>query len=190
MIRTLKTCFAAALLALMPIAVAGPVQAQANAQYSAGQLVDAGNDFFGQVSGNIAAAVEEAVSRFGLPNGYILGQTFGGAFIVGVRYGEGTLYTQNVGSYPVYWQGPSVGFDAGADASRVMMLVYGMDSVEDIFRRFIGGGANAFVVGGVGMTVLTNGGVTVVPITAGVGARVGAYLGYLHFTDEPTWLPF
>ncbi|MHA1559734.1 MAG: EipA family protein, partial [Alphaproteobacteria bacterium] len=109
--------------------VAGTAAAQANSQYSAGQLVAAGNDFFGQVAGNVASALENAIDQFGLPNGYILGQTVGGAFVGGIRYGEGTLYTQNIGSYPVYWQGPSIGFDIGVDASRTMMLVYNLPSI-------------------------------------------------------------
>lgn len=191
MIRILKRVLAAALAATVSAALsAGPANAQASSQYSANQLVEAGNNFFGQVSGNLASVVEEAVSRFGLPNGYILGQAVGGAFVFGLRYGEGTLYTQNVGSYPIYWQGPSLGFDAGADASQVMMLVYGLDTVEDIYRRFAGGNASAYVVGGIGMTVLTNGDVTVVPITSGLGARVGVSIGYLNFTSEPKWIPF
>lgn len=191
MIRTaFRKILAAAALALPLGLSAIPANAQANAQYTANQLVSAGNSFFGQVSGNLASVVEEAVSRFGLPNGYILGQTVGGAFVFGVRYGEGTLYTQNLGSFPVYWQGPSIGFDAGADASQTMMLVYGLDSVGEIYQRFAGGNANAYVVGGIGMTVLSGNGVTLVPIYSGVGARLGVSLGYLRFTQEPTWVPF
>jgi len=191
MIRTLKKLLATALVAALPATfILGQANAQADSQYSANQLVDAGNSFFGQVSGNLASVVEEAVGQLGLPNGYILGQTVGGAFVIGVRYGEGTLYTQNAGSHPIYWQGPSLGFEAGADASQVMMLVYGLDTVDDIYKRFFGGGANAFVVGGIGMTVLTNGGVTIVPISSGIGARVGVSLSYLNLTPEPRWIPF
>ncbi len=191
MIATAFRRFTAAIaMAALTGFAAAPASAQAGNQYTANQLVAAGNDFFGQVSGNLAAVVEEAVSRFGLPNGYILGQTVGGAFFFGIRYGEGTLYTQNIGSYPVYWQGPSIGFDAGADASRVMMLVYGLDSLDSLYQRFVGGGANAFVVGGIGMTVLTGSGTTIVPISSGLGARLGVNLGYLRFTADPTWIPF
>jgi hypothetical protein len=168
----------------------GKSSAQATNQYSVDQLVTAGNSFFGQVSGNLAAVIEEAVSRFGLPNGYILGQTVGGAFFGGVRYGEGTLYTQNVGTYPIFWQGPSIGFDIGADASQTMMLIYGLPSVDALYARFPGVAGTAYIVGGVGMTVLSWNGVTIVNIVSGLGARIGLSVGYLKFTAEPTWLPF
>jgi hypothetical protein len=134
--------------------------------------------------------IEEAISRFGLPNGYILGQTAGGAIIGGVRIGEGTLYTQNAGTLPVYWIGPSIGFDVGADASQTMMLVYNLPNVEAVYQRFFGVSGSAFVVGGVGMTVLTNSGVTVVPIVSGLGARIGFNIGYLKFTPTRTVNPF
>ena len=181
---------ALAMALMMSGLASGKVAAQANNQYTTDQLVDAGNNFFGQVSGNLATIVQEAVSRFGLPNGYILGQTIGGAFIGGLRYGEGTLYTQNVGAFPVYWQGPSIGFDAGADASQTMMLVYNLPSVDALYQRFLGVNGAAYIVGGVGMTVLTRGGVTIVPIVSGLGARLGISVGYLKFTAEPTWNPF
>ena len=181
---------ALAMALMMSGLASGKVAAQANNQYTTDQLVDAGNNFFGHVSGNLATIVQEAVSRFGLPNGYILGQTIGGAFIGGLRYGEGTLYTQNVGAFPVYWQGPSIGFDAGADASQTMMLVYNLPSVDTLYQRFFGVNGAAYIVGGVGMTVLTRGGVTIVPIVSGLGARLGISVGYLKFTAEPTWNPF
>lgn len=191
MIRSLVKRFLAA--AVVSLAVAGTAQqasAQANAQYTGDQLVAAGNSFFSQLSGNLASVIEEAISRFGLPNGYILGQTAGGAFIGGVRIGEGTLYTQNAGTLPVYWIGPSIGFDVGADASQTMMLVYNLPNVEAVYQRFFGVSGSAYVVGGVGMTVLTNSGVTVVPIVSGLGARLGFNIGYLKFTPTRTVNPF
>jgi hypothetical protein len=191
MIRSLVKRFLAA--AVVSLAVAGTAQqasAQANAQYTGDQLVAAGNTFFTQLSGNLASVIEEAISRFGLPNGYILGQTAGGAFIGGVRIGEGTLYTQNAGTLPVYWIGPSIGFDVGADASQTMMLVYNLPNVEAVYQRFFGVSGSAYVVGGVGMTVLTNSGITVVPIVSGLGARLGFNIGYLKFTPTRTVNPF
>ncbi len=179
---------------LLSLSISGLAAHQADAQarndFTADQLITTGNDFFGQISGNLAAVIEEAVSRYGLPNGYVLGQTVGGAFFGGVRYGEGTLYTQNMGTFPIYWQGPSIGFDIGADASRTMMLVYGLPTVDTLFHRFPGVAGTAYVVGGVGMNVMTWGGVTIVNIVSGVGARLGLSVGYLKFTDQPTWLPF
>lgn len=187
MFRTVLSRFAR--VALIAVAVSGfavgKATAQATNEFTADQLVSAGNDFFGQVAGNLAAVIEEAVSRFGLPNGYILGQTAGGAFIGGLRFGEGTLYTRNLGSYPVYWQGPSIGFDFGADASRTMMLVYNLPSIESLFRRYPAVAGEAYAVGGIGMTVMTGGGITIVKIVSGIGARLGLSIGYLRFTREP-----
>lgn len=191
MIRSLFKRFLAA--AAVAITVAGAAQqasAQANAQYTGDQLVAAGNTFFTQLTGNLASVIEEAISRFGLPNGYILGQTAGGAFIGGVRIGEGTLYTQNAGTLPVHWIGPSIGFDVGADASQTMMLVYNLPNVEAVYQRFFGVSGSAFVVGGIGMTVLTNSGITIVPIVSGLGARLGFNIGYLKFTPTRTLNPF
>jgi hypothetical protein len=191
MIRSLvKRFLAAAVVALAFAGTAQHASAQANAQYTGDQLVTAGTGFFTQLSGNLAAVIEEAISRFGLPNGYILGQTAGGAFIGGVRIGEGTLYTQNAGTLPVHWIGPSIGFDVGGDASQTMMLVYNLPSVEAVYQRFFGVSGSAFLVGGIGMTVLTNNNITVVPIVSGLGARLGFNIGYLKFTATRTINPF
>jgi hypothetical protein len=153
-------------------------------------LIDAGHRFFGSVSRGLAEMVEKAVSQWGLPNGYILGEEASGAFIGGLRYGDGTLYTRNAGDVRVFWQGPSIGFDAGVDGARTMMLVYRLPQVAAIFDRFGGINGSAYVVGGIGMTVLTGNNMAVVPIRSGIGLRLGANLGYLKFTDTPTWNPF
>jgi hypothetical protein len=133
------------------------------------------------VSRGLAEIVEKAVSQWGLPNGYVLGQQ---------RYGDGTLYTRNAGDVRVFWQGPSVGFDAGADGARTMMLVYNLPQVGAIFDRFGGIAGSAYFIGGFGMTALTANNIVVVPIRSGIGLRLGANLGYLKFTDNPTWNPF
>jgi hypothetical protein len=134
--------------------------------------------------------VQEAGRRWGEPNGYILGQEASGAIIGGVRFGEGTLYTRNAGQRRVFWQGPSLGFDVGGDGARTMMLIYNLPSVRGLFRRFVGVDGSAYVVGGVGMSAATADNIVVVPIRTGVGARFGINVGYLKFTDEPTWNPF
>src|SRR5215475_4885278 len=168
-----------------------PSQSVATAnQYSSNEIIDAGHHFFGSVSHGLAIVVEKAVSRWGLPNGYILGEEAGGAFIGGLRYGDGKLYTKNAGDMRVYWQGPTVGFDAGADGARTMMLVYNLPRTEAIFERFGGVEGSAYLVGGFGMTALTLNDVVVVPIRSGVGFRLGANVGYLKFTPRPTWNPF
>jgi hypothetical protein len=159
-------------------------------RYSSNEIINAGHRFFGGVSRDLAGIVEKAVSQWGLPNGYILGEEASGAFIGGLRYGDGKLYTRNAGDVRVFWQGPSIGFDAGADGARTMMLVYSLPQTGAIFNRFGGINGSAYVVGGIGMTVLTANSIAVVPIRSGIGLRLGANLGYLKFTDRPTWNPF
>jgi hypothetical protein len=159
-------------------------------QFSSNELIDAGHRFFGGVSRGLAMIVEKAVSQWGLPDGYVLGEEASGAFVGGLRYGDGTLYTKNAGDLRVFWQGPSIGFDAGADGARTMMLVYNLPRTDAIFERFGGINGSAYFIGGFGMTALVANNVTVVPIRSGVGLRLGANLGYLKFTDRPTWNPF
>ena len=167
-----------------------PQQAQDDSRFSPNELVDAGHRFFGGVSRGLAMIVEKAVSQWGLPNGYVLGEEAGGAFVGGVRYGDGTLYTKNAGDLRVFWQGPSLGFDAGADGARTMMLVYNLPRTAAIFDRFGGVDGSAYFIGGFGMTALTANNIVLVPIRSGVGLRLGANLGYLKFTSRPTWNPF
>jgi hypothetical protein len=173
-----------------PAPPVAPAQPPATSQFSPNELIDAGHHFFGGVSRGLAQIVEKAVSLWGLPNGYVLGEEAAGAFIGGLRYGDGTLYTKNAGDVRVYWQGPSVGFDAGADGVRTMMLIYNLPRTEAIFERFGGIDGSAYIVGGLGMTALANNDIVVVPIRSGVGLRLGANLGYLKFTSRPTWNPF
>ena len=159
-------------------------------EYNPDEIIQNGHRFFGSISRGLAEVVEEATNRWGKPNGYVLGQEAGGAFIGGLRYGEGTLYTRNAGDMPVFWQGPSLGFDAGADGYRTMMLVYNLPATSAIYRRYGGVDGSAYLVGGFGMTALVNDGVYVVPIRSGLGARLGFNVSYLKFTDRSTWNPF
>jgi len=154
------------------------------------ELITSGHRFFGTISRGLASVVEEATRRWGRPNGYILGQEASGAFIGGLRYGEGTLFTRNAGDTHVFWQGPSIGFDWGGDGARTMMLAYGLPAVDALFSRFVGVDGSAYVVGGFGMTALAANDVIVVPIRSGIGLRLGANIGYLKFTRDATWNPF
>ncbi len=154
------------------------------------ELMGAGHRFFGNVSRGLASVIERAVSQWGLPNGYVLGEEGSGAFVAGLRYGEGTLYTKNAGDLRVYWQGPSVGFDWGGAGSRTMMLIYNLPATRAIYQRFAGVEGSAYIIGGFGMTALTANDIVVVPIRAGVGLRIGANIGYLKFTNSATWNPF
>ena len=154
------------------------------------ELVTAGHRFFGNVSRGLASIIERAVSQWGLPNGYILGEEGSGAFVAGLRYGEGTLYTKNAGDLRVYWQGPSVGFDWGGDGARTMTLVYNLPATNAIYQRFVGIDGSAYIIGGFGMTALTANNIVLVPIRSGIGLRLGASIGYLKFTPRATWNPF
>lgn len=167
-----------------------PARADAPSNFSPDEIVDSGHKFFGGIARSLAEIVQEAGRRWGLPNGYILGQEASGAFVGGLRYGEGEMYTRNAGDEKVFWQGPSLGFDWGADGDRTMMLVYNLPSVSSIFRRYAGLDGSAYFVGGLGFTALTSEGIVVVPIRTGVGARLGVNVGYLKFTPKSTWNPF
>jgi hypothetical protein len=158
-------------------------------RFSSVELVNTGHRFFGTVSRGLAQIVEKAVSQWGLPNGYILGEEAAGAFVAGLRYGEGVLYTKNAGDLKVFWQGPSIGFDAGGEGARTMMLIYNLPATQAIYERFGGVDGSAYFIGGFGMTALTANNVVLVPIRSGVGLRLGANIGYLKFTPKPTWNP-
>jgi hypothetical protein len=187
MIRTFRILLAAFLLAV-PLAAASA--APTNGQYSSDELIREGHKFFGGLTEGLASVVERAVSQYGLPNGYILGQEGSGAIIGGLRYGEGTMNTKNAGRLDVFWQGPTIGADIGGNGDRVMMLVYNLPDTSAIYQRYLGVAGSAYVVAGFGMTALGRNGIYVVPIVSGVGARLGVNFGYLKFTQRPTWNPF
>ena len=141
--------------------------------YSSNEIVAAGHRFFGTVTQGLARVIEYAFQQQGRPNGYILGQDAGGAFVAGLRYGEGTLYTKDAGTHRVYWQGPSIGWDAGGDGSKVMVLVYNLRDPADIYRRFGGVDGSAYIVGGVGLTFQKNGDLVTAPIRTGAWPAPG-----------------
>lgn len=145
---------------------------------------------FGKGAEGLAGIIEDILRDQGEPTAYISGQEAGGAFVVGVRYGSGTLHHKIEGDRLVYWTGPSVGFDFGADASKVFILVYNLDDSQDIYKRFLGAEGNAYVVGGFTASYLRYGNVVLIPVRLGVGARLGINAGYMHFTEKNRWLPF
>jgi hypothetical protein len=167
-----------------------PQRAPGPNNYGPDELVGAGHRFFGNVSRGLASVIERAVSQWGLPNGYILGEEGSGAIVAGLRYGEGTLYTKNAGDLRVYWQGPSLGFDWGGDGARTMTLVYNLPATHAIYQRFGGIDGSAYIIGGFGMTALTADNIVLVPIRSGIGLRLGANIGYLKYTPHATWNPF
>lgn len=165
-------------------------QQQDSDTFSSDEVMNAGHKFFGRVSTGLARVVEYAFSKSGRPNGYILGEEAGGAFVAGLRYGEGLLHTKDAGQHKVFWQGPSIGYDFGAEGSKTMILVYDLRTVDEIFGRFGGVDGSAYFIGGVGLTYQKRDHVTLAPIRSGVGLRLGANVGYLKFTRRPTWNPF
>lgn len=158
--------------------------------YTIDEIRLATKGFFGTISTNLASVIEHAFKNWGRPTGYILGNEGGGAFLAGLRYGKGTLYPRYGEQQPIYWHGPSLGYDFGAAGSRTLILVYAMQQPSDIYRMFTGIDGSAYLVGGVGLTVLSGGSVVMTPIRSGLGLRLGANVGYLRFTSEPTWNPF
>jgi len=177
-----------------PAQTAPTSEQQQQPTFTSGELVSAGQQFFGTISRGLATLIERGIGQWGLPNGYVLGEEAGGAFFGGLRYGEGMLYTKNAGDLKVFWEGPSLGWDFGGDGARTMMLVYSLPATQAIYQRFGGIGGSAYFVGGFGMTALTannaNDNIVLVPIRSGVGLRLGANVGYLKFTPQPTWNPF
>ena len=160
--------------------------------YTIDEIREATRGFFGTISTNLGSVIEYAFSKSGRPTAYILGQEGGGAFLAGLRYGDGTLYRRSGGTQTekVYWHGPSLGYDVGAEGSRTLFLIYKMHEPGDLYRTFSGIDGSAYVVGGVGLTLLKGGPVLMAPIRTGIGLRLGANLGYLRFTPHPTWNPF
>jgi len=176
-------------LLLLPVKMGG-AYAQEGGQFTLQEVIDSGHKFFGATSGGLGKAIEKIFASHGLPNGYILGEEGSGAFVVGLTYGEGTLYTKNIGDYNVFWQGPSVGIDYGGQGSRVMILVYRLDGLSSLWGRYGGVAGSAYLVAGVGFHVLKRRNVLLVPVRTGVGARLGININYLKLTPKATWNPF
>jgi hypothetical protein len=176
-----------------PIPYARPSEREDHADsrtYSTSEINNAGHRFFGKITSGLANVIEHAFKKAGRPRGYILGEEGGGAFIAGLRYGEGILHMKDGTRQKVYWQGPSLGYDFGAEGSKTMILVYDIDHPGMIYSTFGGVSGSAYLVGGVGLTFMKNDDVTLAPIRSGIGLRLGANVGYLKYTRAPTWNPF
>lgn len=161
-----------------------------NETYSDSEILNTGHRFFGKVSKGLAKVIAYAFSEAGRPNGYILGEEAGGAFFAGLKYGEGTLVTKYDGRHKVYWQGPSIGYDFGAEGSKTMILVYDLRNPDEIYQNFAGVNGSAYLVGGIGLTFQRRGHIVLARIQSGLGVRLGANVGYLKYTRRPTWNPF
>jgi hypothetical protein len=154
------------------------------------RVLGAAEGVFGKGAEGLADLIEDVLRERGDPTGYITGREAGGAFIAGVRYGSGMLHHQIEGDRKVHWTGPSVGFDFGANADKVFVLVYNLHDSERLFRRFPAGEGKAYVVGGFTASYLRRGDVVLIPIRLGVGARLGINAGYMRFSQKSRWLPF
>jgi hypothetical protein len=170
---------------------AAPVAAASNDTYSRNEIVVAVSDFFGVTTEAAAKAVEHVFSKHGRPNGYIIGSEGSGAVVVGVRYGDGQLYyKRSRRPHKVYWQGPSVGFDVGANASKCFTLVYNLPSVDKLYQRYPGVEGSYYFIAGIGINYQQSGRTILAPMRTGVGIRAGVNAGYLSYSRERSWVPF
>lgn len=165
--------------------------ATASAQtFAEDDVLGAAEGVFGKGVEGLAEAIRKSFASYGQPNAYIVGNEAGGAFIVGLRYGSGTLHHKVEGDRPVHWAGPSVGVDIGGDGSKVFALVYNLNDTADLFNRFAGAGGKAYFVGGVAVDYLYHDKIVVAPIKLGVGLRLGLNGGYVKFTEKGDFNPF
>lgn len=163
-------------------AAGGPVAKQ--------DVLKAAEGLFGRGAEGLAELIENLLRKQGQPSGYITGREAGGAFAVGLRYGEGTLHHGVEGDRPVFWTGPSLGFDFGADANKVFVLVYNLHDSQELFKRYPGAEGNAYAVGGFTASYMRRGDVVLIPIRMGMGLRLGLNAGYLRFSEKNRWMPF
>jgi hypothetical protein len=192
---------ACAAMALMSMAVA-PAAAQSHSRhhsqpardtsaepYEEGEIIRHVSDFFQVTSEDAAKVVERVFARYGKPNAYIAGEEGAGAIVVGLRYGKGLLYQKSHEPMTVYWQGPSIGFDVGANVSKCFTLVYDLPSADDIYQRFPGIEGSFYFVAGIGVNYQQNGDIVLAPMRTGVGVRAGVNAGYLSYSRERDWVP-
>jgi hypothetical protein len=172
-------------------AAAPPAAPASSPTYQKDDLIGAAEGVFGKGAAGLAGIIEDLLKNQGEPNGYITGREGGGALVVGVRYGSGTLHHKIEGERPVYWTGPSIGFDAGANAASTFVLVYNLYDTESLYKkRFAAGEGQAYLVGGFNVAYLRKGDVVLIPIRMGVGLRLGVNAGYMKFSKKQKWLPF
>jgi hypothetical protein len=153
-------------------------------------LIGAAEGVFGKGAQGLATMIEDLLKKQGEPNGYIVGREGSGALVVGLRYGSGTLHHKVEGERPVYWTGPSVGFDVGANAANAFVLVYNLYDTEDLFKRYGAGEGQAYFIGGFHVSYLRRGNVVLIPVRMGAGLRLGANIGYMKFSHKQKWVPF
>jgi hypothetical protein len=172
--------------------VGGPVATPApgDTTYHENELVNAAEGVFGKGARGLALMIRDLLKKQGEPDGYITGTEGGGAVVVGLRYGSGTLHQKIEGEQRVYWTGPSVGFDFGASAASTFVLIYNLHDTEQLFHRIGAGEGQAYLLGGFNVSYLRRGDLVVIPVRMGGGLRLGVNAGYMNFTHKQKWVPF
>ena len=180
------------LVVLFGLAAFTPARADepAGDKYDKNEIVNSVADFFGTTTEGAAQVVERVFKDKGQPNAYVRGEEGSGAFIGGLRYGKGELIRKGYPPVIVYWQGPSVGFDFGGNASKVFVLVYNLNNIDDLFHRFPGAEGNGYFIAGIGVNYQQKDDIVLAPMRTGVGLRGGVNVGYLHYTRTRQWIPF
>jgi hypothetical protein len=189
----------AAMLKIAPLILAAALTSSASAAtksgnlssdtYTESEILNKAEDFFGETTEGLAKAIQKVFEDQGRPNAYITGEEAAGAIGIGLRYGNGNIHFKAGPSRRVYWQGPSIGFDLGGNASKVFTLVYRLNSIDALFQRFPGVEGSVYVVAGFGVNYQQSGDIILAPIRTGVGWRGALNVGYLHYTREHSWLP-
>jgi hypothetical protein len=157
--------------------------------YSEGEILASAKGFFGATTKGLAKVIEKIFADQGQPNAYITGEEVSGAIGIGVRYGEGTLNRKTGATRQVYWQGPTIGFDLGADASKMFILIYRLPDVDSLFQRFPAIDGSFYFIAGLGVNYQQSGQIIQAPIRTGVGLRAGINVGYMHYTRKFSWIP-
>ncbi len=170
-------------------AAAASAQDTEEETYSENEIFAKAKGFFGTTTEGLAKAIEKVFEDLGRPNAYIVGEEVSGAIGIGVRYGNGMLNRKTGGNRKVYWQGPTIGFDFGADASKMFILIYHLPDTESLFQRFPAVDGSFYFIAGIGVNYQKSGGITQAPIRTGVGLRAGINVGYMHYTKEHSWIP-
>ncbi len=160
------------------------------ATYKQDDLIGAAEGVFGKGAKGLADVIQDLLKKQGEPNAYIVGREGGAALVVGLRYGSGTLFHKVEGQRPVYWTGPSIGFDAGANAGNTFVLVYNLYNSADLYKRFPAGEGQAYLIGGFNVSYMRRGDIVLIPIRVGAGLRLGINAGYMKFSVKQKWLPF
>ncbi len=173
-----------------PVTAAGATPTANGATYQQSDVMDAAEGVFGKGAEGLAKMVEKILKDQGEPSAYIVGREAGAAFALGLRYGSGVMHHKVEGDRPVYWTGPSVGFDFGGNGAKSFILVYNLYDSQDLFHRYPAAEGAAYLIGGFTASYLRRKDVVLIPVRLGVGWRLGANVGYLKFTEESKWMPF